>query len=226
MSTIKPTDRGPARKIPVKTESVRGTMPGGQEYESLLERDFYTLLDFDVWVAEYYTQPIKIPYRRENGRPAVYYPDVLIHYHPSPDQVTIRRSVLGEVKPSSELAKPSPKLELQLAAGQQFAAAHGWEFKVFSDKDIRTPLLVNANFLSMYLSRVPEPAMETWILEQLFELSRTRVELLLAALYMDKWNQAAVLPYIWHLIAMRRIGADLNEKLTMNSIIWSQQGYD
>lgn len=87
-----------ARKIPAKEFSVRGKMPNGQAFESLLERDFYVLLEFDIDIAGFYTQEIAVPFKDGKGVDRIYYPDVLIHYRPDPGTGTVRPSLLGEVK--------------------------------------------------------------------------------------------------------------------------------
>nr|WP_308029745.1 hypothetical protein [Neisseria lactamica] len=38
--------------------------------------------------------------------------------------------------------------------------------------------------------------------------------------FQDEYNQAKLLPVLWYLIAERKIGADLNQPLTMQSSIW------
>ena len=57
----------PVRKIPKNYRSVTGTFPSYKNkrnifYESLLERDFYLLLEFNDDVDSYEEQPFKIYY--------------------------------------------------------------------------------------------------------------------------------------------------------------------
>lgn len=75
----------PSRKIPKNYRSVTGTFPSLKNnsnisYESLLERDFYMLLEFDSNVKEYEEQPFTIKYQRNNNT-YKYTPDVLVHYY-------------------------------------------------------------------------------------------------------------------------------------------------
>ncbi len=56
-----------------KSESISG-------FESLLEKDYLLLLDFDDSVESFEVQPVKIPVTGvRNG----YVPDVLVKYHPN-----------------------------------------------------------------------------------------------------------------------------------------------
>ena len=59
----------PVRKIPKNYRSVTGTFPSYKNkrnifYESLLERDFYLLLEFNDDVISYEEQPFRIYYQR------------------------------------------------------------------------------------------------------------------------------------------------------------------
>lgn len=77
------------RTIGVRTHYVRGRIAERQEYESLLERDFLTLLRVDPSVESFVTQPIKIPYTLA-GRPSSYTPDVLVKFKPDSQGITCR----------------------------------------------------------------------------------------------------------------------------------------
>jgi hypothetical protein len=43
-------------------------------------------------------------------------------------------------------------------------------------------------------------------------------------MYRDRWNQAALIPVMWRLLADRRIGFDIAQLLNMRSTIWSLRG--
>lgn len=57
----------PVRKIPMNYRNVTGVFPslksiGSGAFESTLERDFLTILDFDYEVNNFEVQPVKIEY--------------------------------------------------------------------------------------------------------------------------------------------------------------------
>ncbi len=75
----------PVRKIGMSHRSITGKRStlkntGILQFESALERDLLTLLEYDDDIAEIGVQPMKIFYESE-GFSSRYTPDVLIKYH-------------------------------------------------------------------------------------------------------------------------------------------------
>lgn len=208
----------PARKIPIGTRSVTGTMPNGEKFESTLERDLMYLLRFDPNVEHFAAQPVKIQFQDESGRNRSYTPDILIHYRSG---IT---PVLGEVKYREDLHKNIEELRPKIKAASQYAKAQGWRFKIFTDRDIRTPYLINAKFLLPYLNATPEPAAIQKVLDGLSGYPNKEVGSLLNSLCPDLQVKGELLPVIWHLIARRRVGCDLELPLNMQSLVWPQEG--
>ena len=72
------------RKIPKNYRNVTGQMASTKSsdvlYESTLERDFFTLLEFDTHVSSYETQPLKIQWQDTTGKARTYTTDVLVHF--------------------------------------------------------------------------------------------------------------------------------------------------
>ena len=97
----------PARKIPKNYLFVTG---GGSSrkndemdaFESLLEKDYLLLLDFDDTVAAFEVQPVRIPVA---GVPKCYVPDVLVKYLPDPQAGLVRNPSLVEGKHTDDLAR-------------------------------------------------------------------------------------------------------------------------
>lgn len=56
--------------------------------------------------------------------------------------------------------------------------------------------------------------------ESLRELKVSTPKQLIQQTFQDEYNQAKLLPVLWYLIAEQKIGADLNQPLTMQSAIW------
>jgi len=131
------------RKMPISHNSVTGRHamgPGKRSigYESTLERDFVSLMAFDPGVTDIEEQPVRIDFEDDEGRKRHYTPDYLVHRNGAPP-------LLAEIKPSKFL---TPDLEPKFEAAQSYAAARGWEFEVWTEKDIRTPRLQKHSFPS------------------------------------------------------------------------------
>jgi len=212
----------PVRKIPASARSITGTMPGGARFESTLERDLMYLLRFDLNVDKYIEQPVKIEYQDKDGQQRSYTPDILIHHRKDILPAKNIPSILAEVKYRKELRENFAEFRPKFKAAIHYAKERGWKFKIFTDWEIRTPYLANAKFLLGYKNPDTYPKYETvqMVLDRVRELRETDTGTLLASIYSDKWNQAELLPVIWHLIAIRKIGNDLSIPITMSSKIW------
>ena len=214
---------GPVRRIGVQSRSVTGRMPNGNRYESTLERDFMLLMQFDPAVDVYTPQPLTLTYCGEDGQSHRYTPDGLIEWR-SDRPVHDPRPVLVEIKYREDVIGKWREWRARARAAKSFAAKRGWLFMIFTEREIRTPALENATFLLPYLCRESAPEMEQWLLDRLTELVETTPRDLVGALYRDKWNQAALIPVMWRLLAERRIGFDIAQVLNMRTVIWSLRG--
>lgn len=207
------------RAIGVRTQNVRGRIASRQEYESLLERDFLTLLRFDHSVESFITQPVKISYTLD-GAARTYTPDVLVKYR-ADSQGAVRPTTLFEVKPQEYADHPDDELAAKLAAANLYCPTLGWVFEVVTEAEIDTPRLKNANFLLRFVERKGDPGQMNMILEQLNVWNGCATpNALLGGIYRSKESQAGLLPDLWTLVAQKLVRVDLDAPLTMNSEIW------
>ena len=192
----------------------------GQEFESSLERDLMSLLRFDTDVDTFVSQPVKIEYQGKEGVLCTYTPDIIIYHRKDIASARKKPTILGEVKYKDDLCQNFREYHPKFRAAMRYAKERGWIFKVFTDVHIRTPYLKNARFLLPYLNKSYEHCTIQSVIERIEELRETNPHELLASFYLDKWNQAMLLPVVWHLIARRSIGTNLQQPLTMSSRIW------
>ncbi len=193
---------------------------GDAEYEGTLERDFYTLLEFDPAVAGYEVQPVRIDYVDEEGKSRHYTPDALVRYESPPRGEAPRRPLLCEVKPVRQLAGNWREIRRKVRAARAFTQECGWEFRVLTERHIRTPYLDNARFLLPFRRRPTDHAAESLLIDRLRELRSTDPETLLAAVYWDPDNRDLLIPSLWKLIAYGKVQCDLGLPLTMATRIW------
>ena len=211
----------PIRKIPKNYRNITGIAPhnkavGIAAYESSLERDFLTLLEFNTNVKHFEVQPIAIEWFDAVGKRHTYTPDVLVHYQ--------NYVIVYEVKYRSDLRKNWHELKPKFQAALCFCKQHGWRFKLSTEVEIHTDYLSNARFLLPYqqsgLSCEYSEAYMTLLDDCLCELKQSTPKQLIQHAFQDEYNQAKLLPVLWYLIATRKIGTDLNRPLTMQSAIW------
>jgi hypothetical protein len=214
---------GPVRAIGVQTRSVTGTLPDGSRYESSLERDFMLLMQFDPSVDIYTPQPLTLRYRGRDGSTRRYTPDGLIEWRKD-RPVHDPRPVLVEIKYREAFEGDWRRWRLVARAAREYAREQGWIFQIYTEREIRTPVLENASFLLPYRRGSGSPELERWLLDALEELGESTPRALISTLYRDKWNQAALIPVLWRLLAERSVGFDITKLLTMSSPIWSTRG--
>jgi hypothetical protein len=212
----------PTRKIPMNYRNITGVSAhskgqGEVCYESSLERDFLTLLDFRPDVAEVEVQPFQIPWVDQSGKRHTYTPDVLARY----EETVARAPTVFEVKYTEEARSKWGELKPKFQAASAFAREHGWEFRLVTDWCIRTPFLKNAKFLLPFVRRGPVSEEHMNILDEvLANLGTTTVDGLLKAVFKDEWHRAELLPTFWYLLGSFQIGFNYEEPVTMSSQIW------
>lgn len=207
------------RQIPPNRRSVTGFLPsrknGGMvAFESALERDLATVLEFDPGVDKYETQPVQLRYGAGGSRFG--YPDFLVRYRAD---VGIS-PVLIDVKYRSEIFAKWASLKPRFVAARRHAKDHGWSYRLMTETEIRGPFLENAKFLLPYLRCEPDSTHASLLMYTLAAMETATPETLLHACYADPWNRAQLIPTLWCLLGQRSIGADLDEELTMRSMIW------
>lgn len=184
-----------------------------------MERDFFELAMSDPSVSGVEGQPVRIEYVSADGRWRHYTPDALVTYKPDPQTGEVSLPLLCEIKYRDEYRAKFQELKPKIRAAKAFAKAHGLRFKVITDREIRTVRFSNVKFLSAYRDRMPDKANYDRIVDVLRgHCPRTPFELL-RAISTDPFEQAAVIPTLWWMVARGHIYADLSVPLTMNSLL-------
>lgn len=212
----------PVRKIPKNYLSVTGgfsSQKNGRSLgcESVLENEQMILLEFDDSVEGFEEQPVRIPYSVEGKKRKPYVPDIFIKYFPYPDGKR-HRPVLGEVKHTSDLEKNKAKYAPKFAAAKLFAEERGWEWRIFTEKHIRTPLLDNLKFLREYHRAEPDKFL---IQEIMSYMQGVRGSVTVEALFQNfcptEERTLLIAPALWYLLAAKRIVTNLNKLLDTQS---------
>jgi hypothetical protein len=207
------------RKIPKNHLFVTGRYASAKngemrDFESLNEKDYLILLDFDPTVASFEVQPVKIPVPRV---PRGYVPDVLVHFHPNQHEQA-RPSLLVDVKHTADLAKNAAKYAPKFEAARLFAEERGWEFKIIDETTLRTPYLSNLKFLRAFKERPPETSQIETIIRTLGKGSLTFNELLDLLAPSDQ-EKLSWIPVIWHMVITQLILADLQTPISGDMLL-------
>lgn len=202
------------RKIPKNYLLVTGgyssrknkTMDG---FESLLEKEYLLLLDFDDNVEGFEVQPVRVPV---HGTPRGYVPDVLVKYRPDMRTGEMRRPELTEVKTTQDLVRNAEKYAPKFEAGRQYALERGWVFRIVTETDIRNPRLNNLKFLREYRNIKIEPEDVQVVRECLGRFRGKASSLaLLACLAATDDEKLRWMPIIWSMVLHKQLGTNLDE---------------
>lgn len=210
------------RKIPKNHLVVTGrfaSRKNGQmdEFESLLEKEYMLLLDFDERVERFEAQPITIPV---SGIAKGYTPDILVHFRSDLETGDVRKPLLTEIKHTGDLRRNIEKYTPKFRAAEEFAKERDWEFQITTEVDIRTPRLANIKFLREYRNVEPGPG----DLSTLFEIvdsdgGNSSVAQLLQRLAACDDDRLRWLPVIWHALLHRHLICDLDKPLDHDVVL-------
>jgi len=181
-------------------------------FESLLEKDYLQLLDFDDTVESFEVQPVRIPVK---GVPRGYVPDVLVRYLPDPETGERKRPLLAEVKRSDFLKKHAEKYAPKFAAAVLYADKLGWEFRPVDESEIRLPRLRNIKFLREYrnVSLSEEDSQRVLQLIE-FHGGNSSSERVLAEVAPSDDGRLYWLPVIWTMVQQKKLLTDLDTPFT------------
>lgn len=181
-------------------------------FESVLERDFYMLLEFDKNVIKYEEQPLSIQYKYLDGNTRKYTPDTLVTYKD-------KSKCLFEVKYKDELINNielTKKIEL---IKEELSNNYKFDFKVFTDLDMNNIYLNNLKFLYKFAFIEDGEDYLEKINNILNNIDEITVKEILKKLEVDKYKQLEVIPYLWLYIFRNTNVINLYQKLTMNSTL-------
>jgi hypothetical protein len=104
----------------------------------------------------------------------------------------------------------------------RYAAERGWQFKLITEREIRTDYLTNVQFLRQYTGSHVQvvQADQDLLLNLLRDVGLTIGEELLRKAASDRIRRAELLYALWQLIAAGQIRCDLTNILTLQSELW------
>lgn len=148
----------PVRKVSNHGGNVIGKFPSAKmgrmiAFESLLERDFIYLLEYDPSIEWFEEQPLSIEYIQESKR-LQYTPDFHLLEH--------GQHVLVECKPKRFVETEENRYKF--AAARAWCGECDWEFRVITDQQIRSGFrLQNVKLLAQYARQKVDAVMRSQI---------------------------------------------------------------
>ncbi len=144
----------PVRNVSNRGGNVIGKFPSFKmqrmiAFESLLERDFIYLLDYDATVTWFEEQPLTIEYQHEGK---------LLHYTPDFHLIEHGQQVLVECKPDHFVNTTDN--QRKFAVAQAWCQACDWQFRIVTDAEVRAGYrLHNVKLLTAYARQRLDPVL-------------------------------------------------------------------
>lgn len=210
----------PARKITnTGTRKNTGFFPSKKNerpiaFESLLERDYIYLLEFDKDVISYNEQPLTITYCVSN-RNYRYTPDFFVQRK--------NKNQLIEIKPHSKLQKilNDDAVIKKYNAAAQFCKSNEFsEFRIITDYEIQSGnILNNIKYLFCY-SRIDVPASYKMKIRNLLIINDSaHLYKLLSEICLDKNSYDKYYSYILSMLYHQEMHTDLSIPINKMSIV-------
>ena len=156
----------PVRNVSNRGGNVIGSFPSVKmgrmvAFESLLERDYLYLLDYDPDVAWFEEQPLTIEYQHEGK---------VLHYTPDFHLLERGRDVLVECKPVR--FTHTDENQRKFAVAQLWCDQRRWEFRVVTEQQVRGGVrLENIKLLASYARQSVDPVLQGRIYAFLHDVS-------------------------------------------------------
>jgi hypothetical protein len=197
-----------ASHIPLPTPS------GPQDTESQLETELVIQLNFTPIVKDIITQPI-IEYDRA-GKLVEYAADVFATL--SFWSIEYACAYLIEVKRQDDLDRKKDEYAPKFAGAREWCMLNGAEFRIMTEREIRTPYLHNAKLLGRYVRQFPDHLHLEAILRLLRDRPKSTTELL-PVLRAEGIEEPDARDAIEKAVANRDLGCDLSKKFDDDSLL-------
>jgi len=200
------------------------------EFESPLERDLISIMEFSPIVETFEEQPLTIRWVDAAGKEHPYTPDFLIQFR---GQRFLRKGStakpwLVEVKPQKRLAEQWDELRDRFRAAVAEASRRGWLFRILTDREIRTPYLRNIAFLQCARNIDADETFRSRIVS-LLKVGPSTLALILDNVAADGTLRPIALAQIWKMVLRAELVTDLTLPLSMASefsLAKPEVGYD
>lgn len=212
----------PERKVPTRFNGISGLFPSAKNgrdmaFESLLERKFMLLLEFDSSIHRYTEQPITISYKKAlykgGAREPGYTPDLLVYYKQQ-YFAEPRWPDLVEIKPAEDFGRLELESADKYSAAAEYARSQNWHFVKWSELLINSQRLANAE--DFYKALVGPRAQRSE--KQIVEYMMTAGEATQGAEIIRHFGRnPEVITAFRYLIASKRLETDWEKPISLSS---------
>lgn len=181
-------------------------------FESILERDFYMMLEYDNDVESYSEQPFRLYYELF-GKRTRYTPDTFVKYINGSEkifEVKYQKEILEDIDLQAKL-----KILKNVIAEQK-----SLPFEVFTDEHINDIYLNNAKFIYSF-AFIPKNINLTSNIKSIINQNKNGITAkhILETISSKKSTHLLYIPYIWGEVFKHTNLVNMYQKLTMNTIL-------
>lgn len=190
-------------------------------FESLLEKSFLQVLEFNDMVLDVIGQPFTLEYTTDKGNKGSYTPDFLVHFKQS--ELYLKdpiKSLLVEVKPMERLIKDRKELKPKFKTAIKLCNQEEYKFKIFNENRIKSTQLNNIVFLNRYKDYKPNLDEVEIIKNHLLAVGHTTIEHLLTHLYTTDFQKGTAISHIWYMMQIKILTTNFNMPLNNKTVIW------
>lgn len=198
--------------------------------ESLLEYDFFSVLDFDYRVSKYKEQAIVIPWRTPSGQYQRYTADALVSFRHNFPESKHMKSAVFEVKPTEIIRLEWDTLLPKYRGIRRSLQGTFVPFKVITERNLNPEFVKNCKFLNEYSDKALrldkahpfQHEMRSVITEKAKELQVMTPRILLDSISKDFHTQSELVPWMWNQFShfIHGMQMDMMKPLNMNTEIW------
>lgn len=182
-------------------------------FESILERECFYYFEFADEVVSYEEQPFAMYYEL-NGSRTRYTPDILVTYEDG-SQKLYEVKYQNDIDSDEELQHKLSILKDEVLAQKQM------QFEVFTDLMLDDVYMKNCTFLYKYAFLQKNDDLATKISDAIKNQNAPiSVKSLLESITTEQNEQLKIIPYFWHEVFKNSSLINMNEKITMSSMIY------
>lgn len=157
-------------------------------YESLIERDYIYVLDFEQDVLEFEEQPLSIEYQHEGKQR---------HYTPDFSVKKVNHHIIVECKPKVFVDTAENRRKFDVA--RLWCEERGYQFQVVVESELREGLrLENIKLLTRFARQIVEPRIRASIYSALYS-TEGGMTISNLAVQISSTNPSAAIPSILHM---------------------------
>lgn len=209
----------PWRRMPPPEEWIRGST---NELTIRWRSEFQTFIDSTNDFKFYQLFPVKIPYKKENGKQVNYEPLALLTFwddHLSPRN---RASLLIDVRSNNEIKENFHDLFPAFRAAHRFSQRRKLRFRIFRDKFFLSDYFANLSYMKQYCVSNINYSSQKLIEDTLYSIGASKIRDLIDILSetQKETNSEQLTHDIWSLVQQGWINTNWNLPFDQNTIIW------